>query len=82
MYKQSATIQASVGSNTSDQIAFSQSMNRNNYFADLSMNLIIFKLVGEIGQVQGGSVSTFSNFSGGAANAARTYGSVGLRFGF
>ena len=46
--------------------------------ADLSIALPILKLVGEVGQVAGGSVRTYNTFSK-DANASRLYGSVGLR---
>jgi hypothetical protein len=51
-------------------------------FADLSMNLLLFKLTGEIGQVSGGTINTFNTFSGKQAADSRIYGSVGARFGF
>jgi hypothetical protein len=54
---------------------------RTNYFADVSMNLLLAKIVGTVGMVQGGDVSTYNTFST-AADASRMYGSVGLRFGF
>jgi hypothetical protein len=59
-----------------------QSLDRTNVFAGVKLNLVIFKLAAEIGQASGGDVTTFNTFSGSAPNASRTYGSVGLRFGF
>ena len=35
-------------------------------FADLSLNLPLLKIVGEVGQVSGGTVDTYNSFSGGA----------------
>lgn len=61
-------------------VAFSQSVTRTNMFADLSLNLPIFKLVVEGGQVSGGTVATYNSFSSGKADDSRPYGSVGLRF--
>ena len=58
-----------------------QSLTRTNMFVDATMNLIAFKLVGEVGQVSGGTVNTFNTFDKPADNS-RFYGSVGLRFGF
>jgi hypothetical protein len=55
---------------------------RTSYFADLSMNLPFFRLVGEIGQVSGGEIPTFNSFSGKAADKSRIYGSVGARIGW
>lgn len=88
-YDQSANVQATgtfTGiTATSDQIVLDQDLTRTNYFLDLSMNLPFIKLVGEIGQVSGGDLpagATFNTFSGGDVTKSRTYGSVGLRFGF
>src|SRR3954468_6527142 len=63
-------------------ISLSQNLTRTNVFADLSMNLLLFKLTGEIGQVSGGTINTFNTFSGKQAADSRIYGSVGARFGF
>jgi hypothetical protein len=60
----------------------SQSLTRNNYFLDASMNLLILKLVGEVGQVSGGKVDTYNSFKGGAADRSLTYFSVGARLGW
>jgi len=58
-----------------------QTMTRTNYFADFSMNLLVLKLIGEIGQVSGATVNTFNTFDK-RADASRLYGSVGARLGF
>jgi hypothetical protein len=63
-------------------VALSQNLTRTNIFADLSMNLLLLKLTGEIGQVSGGTINTFNTFSGKQAADSRIYGSVGARFGF
>jgi hypothetical protein len=63
-------------------VSLSQSITRTNVFADLSMNLLILKLTGEIGQVSGGTINTYNTFSGKQAADSRVYGSVGARFGF
>lgn len=90
-YESSAEVRASVAPQppftTTRTIAaptnpISQKMTRTNYFADLSINLLILKLTGEIGQVSGGTVNTFNTFSGKQAADSRIYGSVGARFGF
>jgi hypothetical protein len=62
--------------------SMSQSLTRTNYFVDLSLNLPVFKLVGEVGQVSGGTVDTFNEFETGRADKSRTYGSVGFRVAF
>jgi hypothetical protein len=66
----------------STPVSLSQSITRTNVFADLSMNLLLFKLTGEIGQVSGGTINTYNTFSGKQAADSRVYGSVGARFGF
>src|SRR5256714_7067811 len=60
----------------------SQNLTRTNILADLSMNLLLFKVTGEIGQVSGGTINTYNTFSGKQAADSRLYGSVGARFGF
>jgi hypothetical protein len=63
-------------------VNLSQKLTRTNVFADLSMNLLLFKLTGEIGQVSGGTINTYNTFNGKQAADSRIYGSVGARFGF
>ena len=63
-------------------IGMSQSLTRTNIFGDLSVNLLLFKLNAEIGQVSGGTINTYNTFSGKQAADSRIYGSVGARFGF
>jgi hypothetical protein len=67
---------------TSDTVSMSQSLTRTNYFVDLSLNFPVFKLVGELGQVTGGTVETYNEFETGRADKSRTYGSVGFRIAF
>jgi hypothetical protein len=91
-YDESATVSGSVKaistpfgtlSSAFGPIAMSQSVTRNNFFADLSINMSVVKLVGEIGQVSGGSFPTPTNtFTSGAQDDSRLYASVGLRFGW
>ena len=54
---------------------------RNSAFADLSLDLPLLKIQGEVGRVWGGDVATWNTFDP-AANSARYYGAVGLRLGF
>jgi hypothetical protein len=56
-----------------------QSLTRTNFFLDLSLNLPAFKIVGEIGSVNGGTVNTYNSFAGGSADRSLVYGSLGLR---
>lgn len=84
-YDQSADISANVSSagfsgNTSVP-GTAQSMQRTNYFFDAALNLPLFKLVGEVGQVSGGTVQTYNGFQGGRADKSLQYYSVGLRLG-
>lgn len=56
-------------------------MTRTNYFVGLFINLYLFKVEGEYGQVTGGSLpSAFNNFGSDAAKS-RSYFTLGLRFG-
>jgi hypothetical protein len=57
-------------------------LNRTNYFANLSMHLPFFRLIGEIGQVSGGEITHFNNFSGKEPDKSRVYGSIGARIGW
>jgi len=63
-------------------VSLSQNLTRTNVFADLSMNLFLFRLNAEIGQVSGGTINTYNTFSGKQAADSRIYGSVGARIGF
>ncbi|MEX1187122.1 MAG: hypothetical protein WEA80_11085 [Gemmatimonadaceae bacterium] len=89
-YESSTTISARVASRTvpptpavtAGPIDIEQKLSRTTMFLDLSMNLPFFKLVGEIGQVSGGDVETYNQFDGSKADDSRTYGSIGIRFGF
>jgi hypothetical protein len=87
-YKSSTDVSAHVAARAfspdarAGPVSLSQNMTRTNVFADLSMNLLILKLTGEIGQVSGGTINTYNTFSGKQAADSRIYGSVGARFGF
>jgi hypothetical protein len=63
------------------EAALSEKVTRTNYFAELSFNLLLARIVGTFGRVSGGSIDTFSGFAT-PADASRLYGSVGVRFGF
>ncbi|GAC1488161.1 MAG: hypothetical protein NVS1B5_11700 [Gemmatimonadaceae bacterium] len=89
-YESSTDVSAHIAARTvppvsafnSAPVSLSQNITRTNVFADLSMNLLLFKLTGEIGQVSGGTINTYNTFSGKQAADSRIYGSVGARFGF
>ncbi len=53
---------------------------RLNYFADVSMNLLVVKLVGTVGMVSGGEITTYNTFDN-LPDKSRLYGSVGVRIG-
>ena len=80
-YDVSTNVSAEVAGATVPQFALSQKVTRTNYFGDVSINLMLLKLVGEIGMVSGGDIPTFNTFTT-EADASRMYGSVGIRFGF
>lgn len=63
-------------------VDFEQDVTRSNLFANLSLNLVILKLVGEVGQVSGGDIATFNTFKDEAPDKTRQYASVGFRIGF
>ena len=65
----------------SQVIPLTQSLTRTNYFADVSLNMLLAKVVGEIGMVSGGTINTYNKFDS-APDKSRVYGSVGLRLGF
>jgi len=80
-YSESALVSGTAGTFVSPQVAFDQKLTRTNYFLDASLNLPIFKLIGEVGQVSGGTVDTYNEFTSGRADKSRTYGSLGFRLG-
>ncbi|MDB4879167.1 MAG: hypothetical protein JWL60_613 [Gemmatimonadetes bacterium] len=59
-----------------------QALTRTNYFANVSFSLLVAKIVAEVGQSTGGTApTTFNTFAGAQPTGARTYGSLGVRFG-
>lgn len=85
-YDASTSVQASVSSTPignvrSDAIAMSQKLTRTNYFADLTLNMFVAKIIGEVGMVSGGTVNTYNQFDS-APDKSRLFGSVGVRVGF
>ncbi|PYP80546.1 MAG: hypothetical protein DMD35_04345 [Gemmatimonadetes bacterium] len=80
-YDESALVRATSGAASSTVVPFAEKLTRTNYFLDVSLNLPVFKLIGEVGQVSGGTVDTYNEFTTGRADKSRTYGSVGIRIG-
>jgi hypothetical protein len=79
-YHSSASANATISGQTSSTISVAQDMTRSNMFADLSLNLPVFKLIGEIGQVSGGTAPTTVNtFPAKGIVDSRLYGSLGFR---
>jgi hypothetical protein len=92
-YDQSATISATVSQSgpcgplgttatctgTTTIPGTSQQLTRTNMFGDISLNLPLFKVVGEIGQSSGGTVNTFNSFADGRADRSQVYASAGIR---
>jgi hypothetical protein len=72
---------APVGTQTASA-SLSNSMTRTNIYAGFILNFFVGKLVGEVGQVSGGSLPAAMNSFGSDAAASRSYFSVGLRTGF
>ncbi|MGQ0642188.1 MAG: hypothetical protein ACT4P6_15680 [Gemmatimonadaceae bacterium] len=66
----------------SSNIAVRQTLDRDNIFADIAVNLSVLKVAGEIGYVRGGSVNTYNQFGSSRAGEAHPYGSLGIRVTF
>lgn len=79
-YDMSTTIRARQGTEPAITAAVASKVTRTNYFADLSMNLLVVKLVGSVGMVSGGDIKTYNTYDN-AADKSRLYGSVGVRVG-
>ncbi len=56
-------------------------MTRSTMYGSLGFNLLVAKVVAEVGRVSGGDVSVFNRFAE-AADKSRLYGSIGLRISF
>lgn len=70
-----------VGRASGTLAAQSQQLTRTNYFANATISLLVVKVTAEVGQSTGGDVRTYNSFSGSQPTGARTYGSLGVRFG-
>jgi hypothetical protein len=87
-YEQSADVTGTVFpaplTSVSASAKMSQDLTRTNVFADLSLNMPVFKLIGEIGQVSGGKLETnpMNDFTSGSPTQSRIYGSIGIRLAF
>ena len=63
-------------------VALTQKLTRSNVFGSAWLDARVFKLVGELGRVSGGTILTFNKFDGPDPAATRTYGSVGAVVSF
>src|SRR5687768_10619032 len=81
-YSSSADVSGSAGGLASPVTRVEQDLKRTNYFVDLSANLMLLKIIGEVGMVQGGEVNTFNSWEGKQPADSRMYGSVGMRLSF
>jgi hypothetical protein len=59
-------------------VGVSERVRRLNAFGNVSLNLPLIQMVGEVGRVSGGDVDTYNRFAT-EADAARWYGSLGVR---
>lgn len=79
-YKASTTVTATQTAATVGPVALDSKVTRTNYFGEVSMNLMLIKIVGSIGMVSGGDIATYNTYDA-AGDKSRMYGSVGVRFG-
>jgi hypothetical protein len=80
-YRSSAVINKTSGPSTTFPFSVSQHVTRTSWFGDLSMNVLLAKLVAEVGGVSGGKIETYNSFAGKSPDALRLYGSLGVRIG-
>jgi hypothetical protein len=80
-YDYSTNALVTVAGGGSGSFTDAQSVSRTTMYGTLGINLWLFKIVGEVGQVSGGDITTFNDFAV-PANEARTYGTLGIRINF
>lgn len=80
-YDASANIGVTATGLTIPNVNASVATKRTTMYGSLGLNLLIARIVAEVGQVSGGDITTYNTFST-DPNAKRLYGSVGLRVGF
>ncbi len=79
-YKASTSVTATQNSVAVGPVALDSKVTRTNYFGEVSMNLMLLKIVGSIGMVSGGDITTYNTYDT-PADKSRMYGSVGVRIG-
>lgn len=79
-----ADVEVSVAGNVfrSSDISAVQRLDRDNIFADVALNLSVFRLAGEVGYVRGGAIDPYNQFGSSRADQAHAYGSLGIRLSF
>ncbi len=86
-YDSNATITVTVAPRSATQggtagpIVLSQKLSRNNVFGTAWIDGRVLRIVGEIGRVSGGSITTYNQFTGAQPADARNYASIGLSIG-
>ncbi len=80
-YDASSTITGTVTGGGNFAVSPSQKLTRTTMYGSVGFNLLVAKVVAEVGQVSGGTVTTYNTFDQ-AADKSRLYGSVGLRISF
>jgi len=86
-YKQSTTLYVAhhqltpLPVNVTGTFKTDANVTRTNVFGDVYMNILLLKIVGEVGMVSGGSVTTFNTYDK-SPTSSKAYGAVGLRVGF
>lgn len=81
-YTSSAAISGTVTGAGGFTAAPSMELTRSTMYGTLGFNLLIAKVVAEVGQVSGGDFNAFFNTFDEAADKSRLYGSVGIRISF
>lgn len=67
---------------TAGPIAAVQQLTRDNFFGSVALSLPVLSIVGEMGRVSNGALTTYNTFSRTRADAPLDYASLGLRFRF
>jgi len=86
-YDANATITVHVAARSATQggtggpTLLGQDLSRNNIFGTAWIDGRVLRIVGEVGRVSGGSITTYNLFTGVQPADARTYASIGLSIG-
>ena len=80
-YKAASAISGDVSGNGFGPVDVAQDLKRTSMYGSVGVNLLLAKIIAEVGQVSGGDVTTFNTFAE-AADKSRLYGSVGVRISF